>query len=124
MLLAMLGVIDAGRAGSFAENVFYNAKAAWRRLIGGQTYGNFAKADQCRRNLRLIESAKRRAAAEEGVAAGFVSNADIEKALGHKIPRCPAGGQYFIGPVVQLPACSISDSRSGDPRDDHIITQY
>lgn len=83
-------------------------------------------AAECRENLMTIERAKRRAAQEKhgGVAGGTVSAEEVAAANGGKLPECPAGGTYSIGPLNTLPRCSIYDNGTQDREDDHFIRNF
>lgn len=99
-------------------------KAKMGELTGESTSGAAQPAQVCRGNLRRIESAKRAVAGRTGVSVGAVSWDDVVKEMGGQMPRCPAGGDYSLGALGQLPRCSIGAAGTPDPKDDHAIQAY
>lgn len=125
ILLYATGRLDKQKTGDLGRQVFYRM----RGLTGGLgerriPVGSSSGASRCRDNLREIERAKRRAAADASIATGEVSIESVARALGGSLPRCPDGGEYFIGPLGSLPGCSIGTNGNTDAFDDHIITTY
>lgn len=87
-------------------------------ILAGIAVPNFVKAREtaqknaCMNNLRLIDGAKQSWALENNKKATDVPTwDDIQPYLGmgklKSKPRCPSGGEYTIGPVGELPRCSI-----------------
>jgi hypothetical protein len=79
---------------------------------------NFVKArdvsmqNACINNLRQIDAAKNEWALENNKTNGTpVTEADIKTYIkldaGGNLPKCPAGGTYTIGPVGDVPTCSV-----------------
>ena len=59
------------------------------------------------------------------MAAGRLTWQDILPELpGHKIPKCPAGGEYILGDIGTMPKCTIGSNGTVRPEDDHIIINY
>ncbi len=80
---------------------------------------NFVKAratsqkNACINNLRLLDAAKQQWALEHGAQSGDTPTMkDLQPYFGRgsngKLPVCPDGGDYTIGPVGEKPACGIS----------------
>lgn len=66
-------------------------------------------------NLRQLDAAKQESALEQGKKAGdVVTEADITPYIkldsNGILPKCPAGGTYFIGRVDEYPKCSTGTS--------------
>jgi hypothetical protein len=80
--------------------------------------------EQCRANLRAIEAAKRKAAERLNIGAGAVPRDEILSELGGRLPRCPSGGTYTIGPVGRMPTCSKTNAGTPQREDDHIILNW
>lgn len=61
-------------------------------------------------NLKALAEAKNNWATQNAKAPGTVPDpSDILPYLpGRKMPECPAGGAYHIGPVGTLPSCSFN----------------
>ena len=77
------------------------------RSMGGNT-------SACINNLRLLDVAKQRWAAEKNKPAGTVAKwEDLQPYLGRgrATMRCPDGGEYTIGAVGEPPTCSIPGHR-------------
>ena len=72
-----------------------------------------AMRNACIINLRQIETAKEQWAKEMQRPDGeSTSSAQVAQYIkGGKLPRCPKGGAYEIGPVGKAPECSISGHR-------------
>jgi hypothetical protein len=92
------------------------ASAVAPGLLAAIALPNFAKARQtsqknaCINNLRMIQGAKQQWALERNKTASDVPSwEDIQPYMGRgkTMLRCPAGGQYAIGAVGELPTCSI-----------------
>lgn len=108
------------------RRIYYKSLGVVNSVIrpGAPRAGNTAAAAKCRENLREIERAKRRAAQNKGKETGYLSVVEVELAMGHKLPRCPLGGNYTLGALVALPTCSISTQANLDPKDDHFLKEY
>jgi hypothetical protein len=87
-------------------------------LLSAIAIPNFVKARQasqhnaCVNNLRQIDAAKQQWALENNKkATDTPTQADIQVYVGHgpngSWPICPQGGHYTIGPVGEVPQCSI-----------------
>ncbi|MBN1867189.1 hypothetical protein JW916_07825 [Candidatus Sumerlaeota bacterium] len=110
-----------------AENAAYDARHQVKRVVepSGPVYNDPKAAEQCRENLKRIESAKRHAATQLSIASGDVPLDAILKAMGvSELPRCPAGGEYRIGPVGTMVRCSIGTNATATHDDDHFIRDY
>jgi hypothetical protein len=86
---------------------------------------NFVKArdtsmqNACINNLRQIDAAKNEWALENNKTNGTpVTEADIKPYIkldaSGNLPKCPAGGTYTIGPIGQVPTCSVSGHKLPD----------
>ena len=76
-----------------------------------------SQANACINNLRQIDAAKNEWALENNKTNGTpVTEADIKTYIkldaSGNLPRCPAGGTYTIGPVGELPTCSLGTTVS------------
>jgi hypothetical protein len=90
----------------------------------GQPAG-IAAAKKCRENLKALESAKRAVAESRGTAVGAVSWSDVLRHMNlSSAPRCPAGGEYSLRNLGQLPLCSVGSNGTADKTDDHIISNW
>lgn len=93
--------------------------------IGGKSVGTAEDARICRENLKRLESAKREVADLQGRNVGTVSWEAVAKRFpGGVVPQCPAGGEYNLNPLGQLPQCSIGSNAPGDQSDNHVISGY
>ena len=82
-----------------------------------------AAARKCRKNLELIDTAKRTAAEKKGLTTGAIALKDVLEELGMaRLPDCPSGGIYSVNTLGQPPTCSIGDNKTASSLDDHIIT--
>src|SRR6185436_9881646 len=68
-----------------------------------------ALQNACLNNLRQLDGATQQWALENRVTAGLRVNPEAIKAFlrGGVLPICPAGGQYSVTIVGDLPRCSI-----------------
>lgn len=68
-----------------------------------------ASSSSCVNNLRIIQGAKDQFALEYKLKAGEAFNPEslAPYLKSNKLPRCPEGGRYAIGPVDALPTCSL-----------------
>lgn len=79
-------------------------------------------ARECRKNLKLIESAKRAVAEREGQVAGTIPLEDVLKELKmDELPACPSAGIYSLNTLEQPTTCSIGTNNTTARLDDHII---
>jgi len=77
---------------------------------------------QCRQMLEGIQRAKRAAEEKKGVSGAAVTWDEVLPFLHMKeIPKCPSGGVYKLNPPLVVPSCSISNNRTIETDDDHII---
>jgi len=84
-----------------------------------------SKAATCRENLRRIELAKRKATAASGITKSEVTWKEILPHLaGGRQPTCPSGGSYAIGTNEIFCKCTISNNRTTDESDDHILKAF
>lgn len=113
---------------SKARSVGYDAKHLAGKAVGEvghKTVGSPEQARQCRDNLRRIESAKRAIGSRRQMQTGFIAIDDICREMGVKeLPRCPAGGEYDVGPLLQTPRCTIGSNYNQDASDDHVLRNY
>ena len=88
----------------------------WMGLIAAIAIPNFAKARQtsqqnaCIANLRQIDSAKQQWALEKNKKeTDTPTAADLDPYIkgGFDSLHCPAGGEYSINPVGELPTCTV-----------------
>ncbi len=105
------------------EKVKLEAEAA-RLAATGPSANEVQMAEQCRQNLRRIESAKRAIATRTGVAVGAVSWDSVLKELGGVMPKCPKAGTYSLRSLEQLPTCSVGANGTPEPGDDHQIRSF
>ncbi len=76
-----------------------------------RTRSQAARAE-CANTLRILEGAKEQWAMEEHASTNAVPTwDDLRNYLKRAVwpPPCPNGGQYTLGPVSELPSCSIPD---------------
>lgn len=119
------GVLNWGQTRHEARAVYYKGKGAVAGFKKGAQPNSPEKAAKCRENLKLIESAKRRAADRLSQVIGEVVRPEILKELGMKeLPKCPSGGSYILGPVGVMGRCTIGGSATTDPIDDHLAPNY
>jgi len=84
-----------------------------------------AVANQCRENLKRIESAKRAIADSTGRASGAVSWDEVLRHMGaRKPPACPGGGAYSLNTIGTAASCSISGNGTASRDDDHGIMNF
>jgi hypothetical protein len=87
--------------------------------------GNVEHAKICRANLRLLESGKRKAASEKGIAIGSMTWKDVLDAVGlREMPKCPDGGEYHLNDLQRVVSCTIGGNGTLDKEDDHTIYNY
>ena len=80
-------------------------------------------AEQCRQNLKLLESIKRQIAEERGTVS--VSWEEIRKRCKNGVlPTCPDGGEYQLNGTGQPVSCSIGNNNTMDRSDDHHIAGF
>jgi len=78
-----------------------------------QSAQNVENKNACLNNIRLLDSAKQQWALENSKQAPDTPTMeDLLRYLGHgpnntNMPSCPDGGVYTLGPVGELPTCSI-----------------
>lgn len=97
-------------------------KAKQMMKSGKATPADIEKAKACRQMLERITRAKRAAEQRKGVAGAALTWEEVLPQMNMKeIPKCPAGGTYSLNPPLQVPSCSISNNRTIDTADDHII---
>ncbi len=109
------------------------ARARWRRLhvsvaaslcvvalsVLGAMHILHARSEaarvQCANTLRILEGCKDQWAMEKGAGTNAVPTwddlRDYLKGWGWP-PQCPSGGRYTLGPVWELPSCSIPEHRA------------
>jgi len=119
------GRFSAREAGDLSRRAYYQGKGAVQNLKEfSPSSGSYNDAARCRENLKMIELAKRKAAALKNQESGFVTVQEVEAVLKGPVPACPSGGQYSINPLVQLPTCSIGSQDNLDANDDHILRHF
>lgn len=126
-----LGIITPEQARHLGRKAFYEGKdlanEAVTTVIDGEPNfgpkgdGDYESAERCRRNLRRIETAKRSTPTARHVSVGSVPLAEVRDQLGGSLPKCPLGGKYEIGYLVQNPTCSIGAAGLRDNKDDHVV---
>jgi hypothetical protein len=125
------GHLTRESAEDFGRRAYYRGRGAVNEAVdavgsaaqsGGS--GDPAKAAVCRDNLRRIETAKRAAANELGLAVGDIPQDEINKALGGSMPRCPDGGRYRVHALNTMPTCSVGAGNVSDPNDDHVVIGF
>jgi hypothetical protein len=63
----------------------------------------------CAANLEHIDTAKKSWARKQGSSATDAPTADdLDPFFRRGMPKCPSGGTYTIGPVGEMPQCSIA----------------
>jgi hypothetical protein len=133
--LLVFGIVDRESVVGWVRHYIFRVRGAAAQVASntGKT-GNLANAKMCRDNLGRIQAGKRKAAFNRGQNVGAVSWEDALKAMdalpagrltdqviNAAIPKCPEGGQYSLGDLLQVPRCSIGGNNSLDLDDDHII---
>jgi len=121
------GVLNWEGLKPWLRHYFYRGRSALARATDftTQPLNNLPAAAQCRANLRLIENAKRKVAQDQGRAIGRLTEKDLLPELpGHKLPRCPAGGEYILGDIGTMPKCTIASNGTALTDDDHIVINY
>lgn len=119
------GRLDEREAKQIGRQIYYKGRGAVEDLKPDLTAtGDPKVAARCRDNLRLIESAKRRVASGRGQEVGLVGESDVAAALGGSMPRCPGGGRYSPGALVELPSCSIGSQNPLEKSDDHLLVAF
>lgn len=109
---------------SFVLVVGLLAAIAIPNFIKARDNANAALANKCTTNLRAIETAKKMWAEESGVSQGSVPTwENIVPSYLIKVPSCPKGGTYTVGPAAEPPQCSIGDNSTQRTDDDHIIKE-
>jgi prepilin-type N-terminal cleavage/methylation domain-containing protein len=94
IVVAILGILLA-----IAVPAFTNAR-------------NGARAKGCQYNLKQIYSAKERWAMDKNKSPDDVPvQADLTPYYTHNVPICPAGGEYTLGRLQDIPICSIGGVR-------------
>jgi hypothetical protein len=86
-------------------------------MVAAIAIPNFVKArstsqqNACLNNLRQLDAAENQWALEQGKKTGDACVADDLKPylriINGQLPKCPAGGTYTIGPVGEMPKCSV-----------------
>jgi len=80
------------------------------------------RGKQCRQMLDRIQRAKRAAEEKKGISGATVTWEEVLPILNMKdMPKCPSGGVYKLNPPLVVPSCSISNNRTIETEDDHII---
>lgn len=109
------------------RHYYYRGRSKVARVTNFRTQpvGNVQAARQCRANLRTIENAKRKVAQEKGKAFGRLTWSDLMAEFpGHRIPRCPAGGEYTLNDIGMMPRCTIGANETVRSEDDHLLINY
>lgn len=76
-------------------------------LTGGKGL-TASSLNTCVNNLRVLEKATEEIALERNLEAGAtVTEAEITRRLGGRLPECPDGGNYSYGIVGRQPSCSL-----------------
>ena len=109
------GCLTVGNSSQSFANMALLPAVAVPAMLSAIAIPNFVKArstsqqNACINNLRQIDAAKQQWALEKNKTADAVPTAnDIKVYLMHnKLPACPQGGAYTLGPVGETPKCSI-----------------
>jgi hypothetical protein len=111
------GCLTVGNSSQSYANMVLLPAVAVPAMLAAIAIPNFVKArtvsqeNACINNLRQIDGAKQQWALEKGKQATDVPTWDDLKPYLGRIPVCPAGGTYTIGPVGEKPTCSIPGHR-------------
>jgi hypothetical protein len=66
----------------------------------------------CSQNLRQIDAAKQMWGLEHGtnaIPSWDDIHTNITRTASDPLPKCPGGGVYSIGPIGEIPTCSIAE---------------
>lgn len=120
------GRVDKHAVEQAGRQAYYKTRGGAAQVLkpSAPTKSGPAAAEQCKKNLREIETGKRKVASRRGAGVGAVSVAEVEEALGHRLPRCPGGGKYSLRNLEYLPHCSIGNQGDANPANDHTIRQF
>ena len=111
------GCLTVGNGSQSYANMVLLPAVAVPGMLAAIAIPNFVKAratsqeNACINNLRQIDAAKQQWALEKGKQTTDVPTWDDIKPYLYRIPHCPAGGTYTIGPVGEKPTCSLPGHR-------------
>lgn len=123
------GIIDPREIRDAAHNKVAGATGSVKSALAVDSSVSPAAAQRaalCRENLKRIESAKRAIHSRGGFATGAVSWTEVEAHFGGalQVPRCPGGGEYYLGTMEQMARCSIGGNGTPDRGDDHLVIGF
>jgi hypothetical protein len=111
------GCLTVGNGNQSYANLALLPAVAVPGMLAAIAIPNFVKArataqqNACLNNLRQIDAAKQQWALEYSKKTADVpTEKDLKPYIGRKnspFPQCPQGGKYTIGPVGELPKCSV-----------------
>ena len=111
------GCLTVGNSSQSFANMALLPAVAVPGILAAIAIPNFVKAratsqqNACINNLRQLDAAENQWALEKGKKNGDVCTEDDLKSYVRladgKLPKCPAGGTYTIGPVGAAPKCSV-----------------
>jgi hypothetical protein len=91
--------------------------AAWVGIARFMAWQSAVEAVECGHNLRMIDSAKIQWAFEQH--RNFKDTPtweDLMPYLHGRIPKCPSGGTYALGPICKRPTCTVPGHVEGAGR--------
>lgn len=124
-----LRIVDSRQVDTKITNIRQEVRHRTSRILPGGGGGTRASANtaacaqQCRANLRSIETAKRAIQARRPGATGSYSWNEITSHLGRR-PACPCGGSYRIGTSEQLPTCSVGAGGGREAALQHVLRSF
>ena len=109
------GLLTTGTTSSGGQDVMLSSVMAPIGMLAAIAIPNFVKArttsqqNTCINNLRMIDSAKEQWAMAQNKMDGDEVDPDgiKEYMRGARIPVCPQGGTYTLGPVGTTPICNL-----------------
>jgi hypothetical protein len=134
----LIGVLVVGLAAAFALGIldwgYWKSRVSREARLAAHSINSSGRHESpevarsnaaiCRENLRQIELAKRKAAQASGLTKSAVTWQEILPHLGNRRPVCPSGGSYDIGSTTVFAKCSVSNNRTTDEADDHILKAF
>jgi hypothetical protein len=113
------GVLVSGISASGGREVAASLSVAPIGLMAAIAIPSFVKARNesqnhaCINNLRILDAAKEHWAMEMRAETGAVADPEgvLDYVKGQRMPVCPAGGHYELGPIGTDPTCSVPGHR-------------